>query len=242
MATLQLSAEVREGRGKGPARQARMKGLVPGVIYGSGNQAVALTIPRRELEKALQYRGGNVIVALHVTGAAEPEQMSLIKEVQRDPLSGHITHVDFQHISMTQRISVKVPVSFQGLPTGVKNFGGVLEHLAREVELRCLPADLPERIYVDVSQLNIGDAIHVRDITVANAEMVTDGDVVVATVVPPTVEAKPAEGEVAAAEPEVIGKDKLAEEAAADKGEKGDKGKGEKADKGKDKEKDKDKK
>ncbi|MBI5837645.1 MAG: 50S ribosomal protein L25 [Candidatus Eisenbacteria bacterium] len=230
MATLNLSAEVRTGRGKGPARQARLAGNVPGVIYGAGEEATALTIPRRELEKALQNRGGgNVIVALKVAGATPPEQMSLIREVQRDPLSGHILHIDFHHISMTEQIDVKIPVHFFGVPNGVKNFGGILEHLSREIEVRCLPGDIPERIQVDVSGLNVHDSIHVRDITVPKAEVLTDGDAVLVTVVPPTVqeEVKPAEGE-APAEPELITKEKGAE--------------GETEEKGKDKDKDKDKK
>ncbi len=236
MATLNLSAEVRTGRGTGPARQARMTGSVPGVIYGAGEEALALLVPQRELERALLHRGsGNVIVALNVAGATPPERMSIIREVQRDPLSGHILHIDFHHISMTERIEVKVPVHFHGLPNGVKNFGGVLEHLAREIELRCLPGDIPERIMVDVSPLNIGDAIHVRDIVVERAEILSDGDIVLATVVPPTVqeEAKPAEGE-APAEPELITKEKGAEEAGEEKEKE--------KEKGKEREKDKDRK
>ncbi|HVP39722.1 MAG TPA: 50S ribosomal protein L25 [Candidatus Saccharimonadales bacterium] len=244
MATVQLTAATRQGRGKGPARQVRRGGQVPGVLYGAGEPALPLVVPQRELERALLHRsGGNVVVALQVTGGPGGEHMSLVREVQRDPVSGHILHIDFQHISMTQRITVKVPVVFHGVPNGVKNFGGILEHLAREVELRCLPGDIPERISLDVSPLNIGDSLHVRDLQVDKAEVLTEGDVVVATVVPPTVheEAKPAEGE-AAVEPELVGKEKAEGEAGEEKGEKGEKAekpekpeRGEKAERAKDK-------
>jgi large subunit ribosomal protein L25 len=217
MATINLSGSVREGRGKGPARQARLAGRVPGVLYGSGEASTCLELDRKDVDRALAGRGaGNTIVKLSVAGA---EKMSVIREIQRDPLSRKIVHIDFQHISMTQRITVRVPVSFTGVPSGVKNMGGILEHLQREIEIRCLPGDIPERFTVDVSPLDIGDSIHVRDLTLPNVEILSDGSAVVATVVPPTVieEAKPAEGE-APQEPELIGKEKAAEEPAEEKG------------------------
>ena len=218
MATINLTGTVREGRGKGPARQARLAGGIPGVLYGAGKPGTCLVLDRKEVDRALMGRGaGNTIVKLALAGA---ENMSVIREIQRDPLSRNIVHIDFQSISMSEKITVKVPVSFSGVPSGVKNMGGILEHLMREIEIRCLPVDIPERYTLDVSPLNIGDSLHVRDLTLPNVEILTDGSAVIATVVPPTVmeEVKPGEGE-APAEPELIGKDKAAgEEPVEEKG------------------------
>ena len=212
MAMIQLTGELRQGSGKGAARQARFAGRVPGVLYGAGEEAVMLSLSRRDLDKALLHRaGGNMIVQLRLEGATPAERMSLIREVQRHPITSSIMHIDFQHINMNKKLSVRVPVVFHGTPEGVKNMGGILEHLSREIEIRCLPGDIPERITVDVTPLAIGDSIHVRDVTVARAEILSDPDAVIATVVPPTVieEVKPAEGEVPA-EPELITKEKAA--------------------------------
>jgi large subunit ribosomal protein L25 len=130
-----------------------------------------------------------------------------------------VLHLDFQHISLTETIEVKVSVHLVGLAVGVKDGGGILEPITRELEVRCLPTAIPPSVDVDVSQLNIGDSIHVRDLVVPNVTVLTDGDATVVTVVPPTViEEKPVEEVVAApvsAEPEVIAKGKKEEEEAA---------------------------
>jgi len=148
------------------------------------------------------------------------EFTALIRAVQYDPVTHSILHLDFQHISLTETIEVNVAIHLTGTPTGVKDGGGILEHILREVEVRCLPTAIPSSIDADVSGLNIGDSIHLRDLTVPNVEILTDLDSTIATVVPPTVmEEKPAEevaGEAAAAtaEPEVITKGKKDEEGA----------------------------
>jgi large subunit ribosomal protein L25 len=221
MAIVPLEGRVRPGTGKGPARQARRDGLIPGVIYGSGETPVALTVPRREFDIAMRTaKGSNVIVGLKLDGGAE--QTAIIREVQRDPISHDILHLDFHHISLTEKVTIEVTVHLVGIPDGVKNGGGVLEHISRTVEIEVLPTQIPGAIEADVSLLGIGDSIHVRDLVIHNALVLSDPDMTIATVVPPTkaVETTPAEAAAVAgkAEPEVIAKGKTDEATPPAKG------------------------
>jgi large subunit ribosomal protein L25 len=215
MAVITLSGSRRDALGKGGARKARASGNIPGILYGHGDKPVPLSIPTRAFQVALQsHAGGNAIVNLSL---GSDEFTALIRDVQYDPINHHVLHLDFQHISLTETIEVSVAVRLVGLPVGVKDGGGILEPITRELEVRCLPTAIPASIDVDVTQLAIGDSIHVRDVSVPNVTVLTDGDSTIATVVPPTVmEEKPVE-EVAAvpgaaAEPEVIAKGKKEEE------------------------------
>ena len=214
MAIVPLEGRVRPGTGKGPARSARRAGFIPGVIYGAGEKPTALSVPRKEFELAVKNAGGNVIVALKLDGAAE--QTAIIREVQRDPISHDILHLDFHHISLTEKVTVEVTIHLTGTPDGVKNGGGILEHITRTVEIECLPTQIPANVEADVSALGIGDSIHIRDLSIPNAEILSDPDTTIATVVPPTVMAEPTAAPAAgtATEPEVIAKGK-AEEGAA---------------------------
>ena len=242
MAVIALTGERRERLGKGGARSARRDGKIPGVLYGHGETPIPVAIGTRDFEIALHHhQGGNPIVNLALDGG---EYTALIRDVQYDPISHAILHLDFQHISLTETIEVKVNVHLTGLPVGVKDGGGILEQILREIEVRTLPTAIPPSIDVDVSALNIGDSIHVRDITVPpNVEVLTDPDTTLATVVPPTVmEEKPveevaAEAVVEGAEPEVIAKGKKPEEGEAEikaeKGEKAERPEKEKGDKDK---------
>jgi large subunit ribosomal protein L25 len=218
MAVIPLSASRRESLGKGGARKSRAAGQIPGVLYGHGETPVAVAVSAREFDVALrEHKGGNPIVNLAVSGS---EYTALIRAVQYDPVGHNILHLDFQHISLTEQIEVKVAVHLVGLPLGVKDGGGILEPILREVEVRCLPTAIPSSIEVDVSHLNIGDSIHLRDVSVPNVVILTDVDSTLATVVPPTVmEEKPAEEaavatDAAPAEPEVIAKGKKDDEEA----------------------------
>jgi large subunit ribosomal protein L25 len=216
MAVVALSGQRRERLGKGGARTARREGQIPGVLYGHGEVPVPVSVGARDFDLALRgHKGGNPIVNLAVGGS---QYTALIRDVQYDPLTHGILHLDFQHISLTETIEVKVNVHLTGIPTGVKDGGGILETILREIEVRCLPTAIPASIDADVSALNIGDSIHVRDLSVPNVEILADPDATVATVVPPTVmEEKPAEAvatEAAPAEPEVIAKGKKEEEGA----------------------------
>ena len=207
MAIVSLEAAPRSDTGKGVARRLRMGGRVPGVYYGRGEDSIALTVSLKDLEAVIESAdGSNVIVDLKLTGDAAKDRKALIREIQRHPVAGSVLHLDLQHISLTERITVEVPIVLLGVPTGVKDGGGILEHLLREVEVECLPTDIPSKLEIDVSGLQIGDSLHVSDLKVERGEILTEADRAIAAVVPPTIleEVKPTE-EAAAAEPEVIG-------------------------------------
>lgn len=216
MAMQALKGERRSGVGKGVARKLRQAGSIPAVYYGRGEEPIALTVGLKDLQFVIESaEGSNVIVDLKVEGDGVGDRKALIREIQRDPVGGNILHLDLQHISLTERIVVEVPVVLVGTAIGVKDGGGILEHLLREVEVECLPTDIPSKLEVDVSALNIGDSLHVSDLKADRVEILTEADRAIATVVPPTVleEAKPAE-EAAAAEPELV-KEKKEEAAEA---------------------------
>ena len=208
MAVIQLKGSRRESIGKGWARKARAAGQIPAVLYGHGETPQPIAVEFREFEVALRgHKGSNAIVNLNVAGG---EFTALVRDVQYDPLSRAIIHLDFQHISLTENIEVEVPVHFVGLPIGVKDGGGILEHLVRTLTVRCLPTAIPAGIDVDVTALNIGQNLHVSDLAPGTGyEIITDAHVAVAAVVAPAAEevvAAPVEGEAAAAaEPEVVG-------------------------------------
>lgn len=221
MSVITLTAQRRTTLGKGGARKARAAGDIPGILYGHGETPIPVSIGAREFQLAmLKHKGSNPLVTLKVDGS---DFTALVRDAQFDPLSRKVVHLDFQHISLTETIEVEVAVRLTGLAVGVKDGGGIIEHITRSVEVRCLPTTIPSSIDVDVSALDIGDSVHVRDLVVANVEILSDPDATVATVVPPTVaEEKPAEEAAAAAtaEPEVIAKGKKDETAEGDEKEK----------------------
>jgi large subunit ribosomal protein L25 len=224
MAIVPLSGLLRERVGKGPARQARRSGQIPAVVYGHGEAATSVAVEATEFEAALRsHEGGNMIVALKVNG---DERTALIREVQRDPISHEILHLDFQEVALTDTVRVEVSVHLAGSPRGVREGGGILEHITRYVEVECLATNIPSSINADVTELFIAESIHVRDLTVENATILTDPAMTIATVVPPTVHETPAAeaAEEAAApeaeEPEVISKGKEEGEKTAESEEK----------------------
>ncbi len=210
MAVIQLNGRRREALGKGGARKARAAGQIPGVIYGHGDTPMPVSIDGRDFANAMRsHKGGNAIVNLKVE---DTEVTALVRDAQIDPLSRAVLHLDFQHISLTETIEVEVPVHAIGIADGVKNGGGVLELITRQLEVRCLPTAIPASIDVDVTALGIGGSIHVGELTPEGYEILTDPNTTVLTVVAPTVEEAPAavEGEVpietpTEAEPEVVG-------------------------------------
>lgn len=213
MSVISLTAQRRTDLGKGGARKARAAGEIPGILYGHGETPIPVSIGAREFQLAmLKHKGGNPLVSLAVEGA---EHTALVRDAQYDPLTRRLIHLDFQLVSLTETIEVEVAIHLAGLPVGVKDGGGILEHITRTVEVRCLPTAIPPSIDVDVAALNIGDSVHVRDLKVADLQILTDPDATIATVVPPTVvEEKPVEEAVVApeaAEPEVIAKGKKEE-------------------------------
>jgi len=209
--TATISARSRESRGKGAARQTRREGRIPGVLYGHGEDSVSLSVDANELQKLVHSISiENTIVDLDL-GSGEPYKV-LIRELQRHPFRDEFVHIDFFHVAMDEKIQVEVPIVLIGTPTGVKNKGGVLDHQLRELEVFCLPGSIPEKIELDVSNLDIGDSIHVSDIELPDVEILTELDRAVVAVLAPTVMEVEEVAEEALAEPEVIGRGKEAEE------------------------------
>jgi len=221
-----VAAEPRQSRGKNEARRLRVKGLAPAVLYGSGGPAVAVSVNPKEVTKILHSSTGhNTIFNLSVQGGEDTPAM--IVDWQSDPVKEYLLHVDLKRIDLTQRIAVKVRVLTSGDPKGVKIQGGLLEVITREVEIECLPDDIPEFYTVDVTELMIGQNLRASDIPLGGSvKLVSSPEQVIAHVVAlkaEAAEAAPAEGAAAApAEPEVIKKGKKEEEGEgeAEKGKK----------------------
>jgi len=224
----------RSDRGKNEARRLRQTGQVPAVLYGGKGEAITLTVNAKQVGAILRSATGhNTLFQVDLKGKHEP---AIVKDWQVDPVTGRLLHVDLLRIAMDVRMRVKVPVHAFGEPAGVKQQGGVFEVVYREVEVECLPGDIPTEFKVDVSGLMLGQQLHAKDLPVdtAKVKLITEGDRVLAHVVALRVEEeKPAEAvatEAATpAEPEVIkkGKKEVEGEEAAEgeaKAEKSDKG------------------
>ncbi len=209
MAELSLRAAKREETGKGAARKIRQEGRIPAVMYGHGREPLALTVSAAELDKVLSdAHGGSVLVQLTINGST---MRTLMREIQRHPTKRTPIHIDFLEVHAGEQLRVDVPLVLQGSPDGVRNAGGVLEQFLRELEIEVLPRNIPERIEIDVTDLKVGHSLHVEDVTVENAKILTDRDVTICSVVPPRVEAEPVPEEEEAeeaAEPELIRKPK----------------------------------
>ena len=215
---VKLKAEPRAEVGRVGVRKLRTRGLIPAVIYGAKDKPQPLQVAARDINAMMsQASGENVLVELEIGGDGQ-SRTALVQEVQHSPVGGEIRHVDFHAISMDQMIEAEVPLEPVGTAVGVKTFGGLLEQSLRTLAIECLPGDLPDRITVDVSQLNIGDSIHVRDIHLpAGVTPKVQADLTVLSVLAPVVEEEraPTEAEAAAAGPEVITEKKEEGEAAA---------------------------
>lgn len=208
-----IQAKQREGRGKNDARRARREGMVPITVYGGGAETVAAVAPARDLAAILRSEAGrNTIFTIEVDGMGETEVM--FHDRQIDPVKGRLIHADLTRLVKGQKIEVTVPLHLVGEPVGVKEKQGVLEQVVREIEIRCQPRDIPDSIDVDVSNLDVHDTLHVSDIKVAEGvEILTDAELVIATVGIVKEEAAPAPAESEEpAEPELIGKGKKDEE------------------------------
>ncbi|MDI7260507.1 MAG: 50S ribosomal protein L25 [Thermodesulfobacteriota bacterium] len=186
-----LRAEVREGVGKGVARKLRTRGLIPAIFYGSKAQTVPLVIDTKELSRTLQTEaGGNVLIDLEIwKGDQSERKVVMVKELQFDPFQKNALHSDFYEVAMDVMVTVEVPIHLTGKPEGTK-VGGILDQIRRVIEVQCLPGDIPKSFNIDVSSLNIGDSIHVKDIHVEKAKILTDLNFTIATVVPPIAEEK----------------------------------------------------
>src|SRR5712692_11415452 len=212
-----LAASPRTETGKGAARQARFRGHIPAVIYGHGRDSQPLLVDAAALEKALTgVEPASTIIELALDGKT---LKTLIREIQRHPIRPDIIHVDFYEIHAEEKVTLKVPVHLVGNPDGVRNAGGVLDQVTREVEIEVLPADIPDRVELDVNALKIGDSLHVRELNIPNATILTLADLTIATVVPPRAEevvAPAPEAATEVAEPELIRKVREGEEEEAE--------------------------
>lgn len=206
---VELHASLREERGKKSNKKLGREGFTPAVVYKKGKDTVSLKINARELFKALHTEAGeNIIIKLHIDAAKKgKERTVVVKEVQTHAIKDYLLHVDFHEISLTETLKVKVPIAGKGEAVGVKQDDGVLQHVMWEVEVECLPTNIPERIEVDVADIKIGESLHVKDIQVPEGVKILDNpeDVVFSVEHPKVIEevvAAPAEGEMQ--EPEVI--------------------------------------
>jgi large subunit ribosomal protein L25 len=217
-----VSAEPRQGRGKNEARRLRASGLAPAVVYGVTDTAVAVAVNPKEIGRILHSRTGhNTIFNVSVKGGESTPVM--IADWQSDPIRDNLLHVDLKRIDLNKLIAVRVPVTTTGEPKGVKIQGGLHEVVTRDVEIECLPDDIPEEFTVDVSELMIGQSVRAGSITMpASIKLVSSPDAVISHVVALKAEEAPAAAEgaegaavAAPAEPEVIKKGKKEEEGAA---------------------------
>lgn len=204
-----LDAQLREETGRGKVKDLRASGFIPAVIYGAGKKSLALKVSHRELMRLIhRHRLESVVVNLKIKDIkGEKTKACLIKEIQHDPVHDTVTHVDFNEISLTKAIKVNVPVVAKGEPVGVKQDGGSLEHILWEIEIECMPADIPKEFTVEVSQLKIGDAVHIKDIGFpSHIKVLSESNTVVFSVSAPikVEEVAPAVEGQEAKEPEVI--------------------------------------
>ena len=221
-----VPAESRSETGKNVNRRLRSRGLIPGVVYAAGKEAVPVAVSPREIGAILKSAAGeNTLFDLDLGGA---RRRVILKEFQREPLRGQLLHADFYEVALDKAITVKVHIELEGTPVGVKQQGGLVDFVTRELEIECLPADIPEKISVDISHLELHKHLRVAELKLGDkVNVLADPDVVIVHVVLPraeeaAAEAAPAEGvaaEGAAVEPEVIKKGKaegeVAEAAAA---------------------------
>ncbi len=216
---VKLKAEPRTATGRSAARRLKARGIVPAVVYGGKEKSQPLQVSARDINAMLSHAAGeNILVELEIAGH-KGTKTALLQEVQHSPVGGDVLHVDFHAISMDEKIEANVPLEPLGVPTGVKNFGGLLDQNIRSLPVECLPRDLPDKITVDVAALNIGDAIHVRDIKLPSGVVAkVPSDLTAFSVMAPVAEEEPVTPEAeaaAAAGPEVITAKKEEGEAAA---------------------------
>ena len=213
---VKLTAERRTETGRAAVRKLKARGIVPAIIYGARDKPEPLQVSRRDISAMLSHAAGeNILVELEIAGDSA-NRMALVQEVQHAPLGGEVLHVDFHAVSMDEMIDADVPLEATGTANGVKNFGGLLEQSLRSLAIECLPRDLPDVITADVSELNIGDAIHVRDIKLPEGvKTKIQPDLTAFSVMAPTVEEEPVVAAEAPTAPEVIKEKKTDEPEAA---------------------------
>lgn len=204
-----LNVKPRDETGKGPARQLRREDWIPGVMYGHGEDTDHVKVQRKELNTVLErINVDNTLVDVELDGE-DGQVPVLIREIQRNPVRRDILHVDLFRIRADEKIRVLVPLELTGKPDGVRNSGGILQQNRHEIEVECLPEEIPEQFELDVTELEIGDSLHVADLDTGGVRPLEDLDLTLCTVVPPTIieveEEEEEDVELEELEPELIG-------------------------------------
>ncbi len=189
MEKFELNATVRKTTGNSPARELRRGGFIPAVLYGPQTEPVLLSVNIRELEKILKKGNiGSIILNLVIQNGKKVTKPAMIKEFQSHPVSGNFLHIDFYEIDMQRKINVMIPVITKGISKGVE-LGGLLQIVRREIEVLCMPGDIPESIEIDITDLDIGDSVHIEEIPLGdNVEIPADVNFTVVTILSPKVE------------------------------------------------------
>ena len=224
----ELKAKTRDRFGKIEMHRLRNEGRVPAVVYGPKDDSLAISLDTKEVSHLFQHVSfENTIIQLDITGKVRKSLQTLIRNVQKHPYRQQIQHLDFYSVAKNRPVTVEVPIMLHGSPFGVRTQGGLVQHVLRDLEISVLPANIPEHIVVDITDLNIHESIHVEDIPKGDYEILSDLGSTVVTVVPPVIYKEPevaevAEGEEAeevaeaaeeeVTEPEVIGRQKESEE------------------------------
>jgi len=190
MEEIRIKAETRSGRGKGPARTLRREGGIPAILYGRDVEPVALSISSQDWRLLEAHMRSNAVIRMELSDNKKvQERPVMIKSVARRPVDHSVVHIDFLQVSMERVVQVEVPIHLVGNPVGVVN-GGVVDQHLRTVMIESLPGQIPERIDVDVSNLDIGDSIHIREISLPGVKLLDPPDVAVVGVTPPEAEEK----------------------------------------------------
>jgi large subunit ribosomal protein L25 len=206
--TLEIQVDARDSGSKHSARRLRRSGKIPGILYGPKTQPVPLEIDTKEFSSRVADLEGSHLVRLKSASSALADKVALVKEVQYHPITGEVVHTDLYEVDLTAKIQVHVPLHFVGKAEGVVR-GGILQPIVREIQVECLPLDIPEFFNVEVSSLDIGDSVHIEDLPMpAGVSAIYESNLALVTVVPPTVEeaptptVAPVEGVVAGAAPQ----------------------------------------
>jgi len=194
----ELNANIRTTTGNGPARQLRRNGSMPAILYGPGTEPLSISVNILDFERSLKKSNAKMrqtVFNLNIQNSEKPQRTAMVKELQRHPVSGAFLHLDFYEIAMDRKVKVKIPVTTKGIAKGL-DLGGMLQLIRREIDICCFPNEIPDTIEIDVTEMNVGDAIHVKDLkTEGNIEILTDADFAVLTLL-----GKKAEKETVAAE------------------------------------------
>ncbi len=213
MENLKLETEIRSGSGKGLAHRLRARGMIPAILYGRKEEPLGLAVDEAAMRKMMRARAEISVIDLSIKGEMSDAPINvLVRGIQRHPATGKLLHVDFQRIRLDEKVRLAIHITLHGVPKGVTDQGGVLEHGMRTANVSCLPTAIPEAFALDVSELMIGDNLRFRDLIekYPDVQFLDDPALPLATITPPKIEAEvaPKEAEPEVAEPELVKKEK----------------------------------